>query len=113
MAIRKSRFTIVMMWAMVPLVVFGSLPRIGCVCANGQHKAFCERHHQGAAGGQCTCCDHAKLMARSNAGHEVNNCGARDDQSACDSPAFDMGRPCRPVVERAVLLTAAKSSLDL
>ena len=113
MVIRKSRFTIVMMWAMIPLVVFGSVPRMGCVCANGQHKVFCERHRQGTARGPCGCCDHAKLMASSKAGRDANECGARGDESACDSPAFDTGRPCRPVVDRAVLLTAAKSSLDL
>jgi hypothetical protein len=113
MAIRKSRFTIVMIWAMIPLIVFGSLPRLGCVCANGQHRIFCERHRQATARGQCACCDHAKLMASSKAGHDANECGARGDESACDSPAFDTGRPCRPVVDRAVLLTAAKSSLNL
>jgi hypothetical protein len=41
------------------------------------------------------------------------DCGAQGDESACGSPVFDMSRPCRPVVDRAVLLTAAKSSLDL
>ncbi len=113
MAIRKSRFTIVMMWAMIPLIVFGSLPRMGCVCANGQHKVFCERHRQGTARGPRTCCDHGKLMASSKAGHDANQCAAQGDQSKCDSPAFDTCRPCRPVVDRAVLLTAAKSSLEL
>ena len=113
MAIRKSRFTIVMMWAMIPLIVFGSLPRMGCVCANGQHKVFCERHRQGTARGPCTCCDHAKLMASSHGGRDANDCGALGDQSKCDSPAIDTSRPCRPVVDRALLLTAAKSSLDL
>src|SRR5260370_4756560 len=110
MVIRKSRFTIVMMWAMIPLVVFGSVPRMGCVCANGQHKVFCERHRQGRAAGQCACCDHAKLMASSKA---ANDCEARGDESACGSPAFDTSRPCRPVVDRVVLLTAANSLLDL
>lgn len=113
MAIRKSRFTIVMMWAMIPLIVFGSLPRMGCVCANGQHKFFCERHRQGPAGGQCVCCDHAKAVASSRAVHNANVCGSHDDESACDSPVFGTARPCRPVVDRVVLLTAAKSSLDL
>jgi hypothetical protein len=113
MAIRKSRFTIVMMWAMIPLIVFGSLPRMGCVCANGQHKVFCERHRQGTARGPCTCCDHAKSMASSKVAHDANECGMRGDESTCDFPAIDTARPCRPVVDRAVLLTAAKSSLDL
>jgi hypothetical protein len=113
MAIRKSRFTIVMMWAMIPLVVFGSLPRMGCVCANGQHKIFCERHRQGTAGVHCVCCDHTKVVAHSKAAHDANVCGSQSDESACDGAAFDTGRPCRPVVDRALLLTAAKSSLDL
>jgi hypothetical protein len=113
MAIRKSRFTIVMMWAMIPLIVFGSLPRMGCICANGQHKVFCERHREGTAGGQCACCDHAKLMASSKAGPDANVCcRSHGDESVCESPALDTSRPCRPIVDRAVLLTAAKSSLD-
>jgi hypothetical protein len=113
MAIRKSRFTIVMMWAMIPLIVFGSLPRMGCVCANGQHKTFCQRHQQGTAGGRCVCCEHARAMASSKAAHDTDVCGSQVDKAGCDGPAFDTGRPCRPVVDRAVLLTTTKSLLDL
>lgn len=113
MAIRKTRFTIVMMWAMIPLIVFGSLPRIGCICANGQHKTFCERHRQGTARGPCTCCDHARMAESSKAAPEARKCEASSVESACDNPAFDLNRPCRAVVDRTVVLSLAKVVLDL
>src|SRR5882672_7391185 len=63
MPIRKSRFTTVLMWAMIPFIVFGSLPRMGCICADGQHKIFCQRHLQGAKAGGCVCCERQTAAA--------------------------------------------------
>jgi len=110
---RKSRATIFMMWAMVPLTVFAGLPRIGCVCANGQHKTFCERHRQGTARGPCTCCDHAKMAAGSKVAREADVCRSQSEESACGGSEFDTGRPCRAVVDRTVVLTVAKVVVEL
>lgn len=117
---RKSRFTTIVMWAMIPLIVFGSLPRMGCLCANGQHKFFCDRQRSGDVDGRCACC-YGRTTAKSAARHETQNPSARGmaccRQSrggrASDIPVVKSDRPCRPVLDEVVFLTAPKSSLDL
>ena len=120
MSIRKSRFSIAVMWAMIPLTVFAGLPRIGCVCASGQHKFFCERHLTQAGDAQCTCCygrDEAK-NAPSSRTHAcslatMNCCGAKRAAHNGTQPAFGADCPCRPVVDRSVTITVVKAVLDL
>src|SRR5258708_3016699 len=120
MSFRKSKFSIAVMWAMIPLMVFGSLPRIGCICANGQHKFFCERHLPGAQDAQCTCCygqqTAAGKISRDMPGcptSVMNCCGAKRVARSDGSPAFATDCPCRPVVDRPVVITAVKALLDL
>jgi hypothetical protein len=120
MSIRKSRFTTALMWAMIPLTVFGSLPRMGCICANGQHKLFCERYRNCDADGRCTCCygrATAKIRAsqetQSRPGGEMTCCSHRRAGTATDCPVVGSDRPCRPVLHNAVYLNSPKLSLDL
>ncbi len=120
MLTRKSRITKVLLWAMIPLVVFGSLPRMGCVCADGQHKTFCQRHLQGTKAGECVCCERHAVAADARektdkptapaARHTC--CQGRVDKSISGHPELNSNRPCKPVVDQLVLLTAAKSSFD-
>jgi hypothetical protein len=121
MSIRKTKFSIAVMWAMIPLMVFGSLPRIGCICANGQHKFFCERHlnsDQGAA--QCSCCYGRHTVAggtatdvRSCSTGEMSCCGAKRLAKDNESPSFAGDCPCRSVVDRPLVIAAVKVLLDL
>jgi hypothetical protein len=121
MLTRKSRITKVVLWAMIPLVVFGSLPRMGCVCADGQHKTFCQRHLQGTKAGECVCCERHDVAVDARektdkptapaARHTC--CQGRIGKSSSGRPELNSDRPCKPVVDQLVLLTAAKSSIDL
>jgi hypothetical protein len=120
MSIRKSRFSIALMWGMIPLMVFGSLPRIGCICANGQHKFFCERHVEGAHDAQCACCYGRQATTRETAsdGHSwptsvMSCCGVKRASHDAGTPAFATDCPCRPVVDRPVVIAAVKALLDL
>lgn len=108
------------MWAMIPLMVFGSLPRVGCICANGQHKFFCERHLTRAHNAQCTCCYGRQTVAGESAGKMRGSptsvmacCGAKRVAKDNGSPAFATDCPCRPVVDRPVVIAAVKALLDL
>src|SRR5258708_29391066 len=119
MSFRKSKFSIAVMWAMIPLMVIGSLPRIGCICANGQHKFFCERNLSGSHDTQCTCCYGRQTTASATAGNVrgcpasvLTCCGAKRVSKANDSPAFATDCPCRPVVDRPVVITAVKALFD-
>jgi hypothetical protein len=109
----------ILTWAMIPLIVFGSLPRIGCICADGTHKAFCQRHLQGNRAGECVCCErrNVKADACESGEHQVQTAGHTCCQSAkekCGSgcPGLSHGRPCRPVIDRTEIVTSAKSALD-
>jgi hypothetical protein len=107
------------MWGMIPLTVFGSVPRIGCICSNGQHKFFCERIRHGDAEGPCTCC-HPKVTAKPGSPRETQtrpagarNCCPRNRGSEpAEFPVVRSESPCRPVVDKAVFLSVVKSALD-
>ena len=116
MSIRKTRITKVLMWAMIPLIVFGSMPRMGCICADGQHKMFCQRHLQGNRSGGCVCCQGMKAAA--GGGHSTTPvdkpaCCHAGGKCSSGCPSLTEGRPCRPVVDRSDIVTAAKAALDL
>jgi len=120
MPIRKTRITKVLMWAMIPLIVFGSMPRMGCICADGQHKMFCQRHLQGSRSGGCVCCQGLKASANACASHQSATpserpacCQSAGGKCASGCPSLTEGRPCRPVVDRSDIVTAAKAALDL
>lgn len=120
MSFRKSKFSIAVMWAMIPLMVFGSLPRIGCICANGQHKFFCERHLTRAHDAQCSCCYGRQTAPSATAAKSgscpngvMNCCAAKRVTHHDGSPAFATDCPCRPVVDRPVVIAAVKALLDL
>jgi len=105
---------------MVALTVFGGVPRLGCICANGQHKFFCERQGNCGAGARCICC-FGKATAKSGNGRRPRNapsggmacCRRARDLHRPLSVAIDADRPCRPIIDQSVLLSGASPSLDL
>lgn len=121
MILRKSRFTIALLWAMIPLTVFGSQPRVGCICANGQHKFFCQRHLQHDADGQCTCCKPNESAQQAESASRVN--GQKSEGASCchcgqltgttENNSVRSERPCKPVLDKAVYVAVPKSTLDL
>jgi hypothetical protein len=120
MSVHRSRFAVALMWAMIPLMVFGSLPRVGCICASGQHKFFCERHLSSPDDARCTCCYGRQSPTGKTAGKAGNFrtsvltcCGAKRGTHDNESPAFGVDCPCRPVIDRPVVITAVKATLDL
>ena len=120
MTLRKSPIAKILTWAMIPLIVFGSLPRIGCICADGTHKVFCQRHLQGNRTGGCVCCE--RRNARADACGTEDQPGRPAQHSCCQSanekcgsgcPGLSHGRPCRPVLDRTDIVTLGKPALDL
>src|SRR5262249_54873770 len=105
-----------LMWAMIPLIVFGSMPRMGCICADGQHKMFCQRHLQGDRSGGCVCCEgHRAVGIREPAAPPGKHacCQAAGGKCSSGCPSLTEGRPCRPVVDRTEIVASAKAALDL
>jgi hypothetical protein len=97
-----------LIWAMVPVTLFAGIPKLGCICINGQYKLFCERHLSGCCRGEskpsagkglCPCCHKGQLAdARKAADTDKPVAGC------CHGPAKRVGgqahseRCCKPVV---------------
>jgi hypothetical protein len=133
MFLHAPRFSVFMMWALIPLTVVGSLPRIGCICANGNHKLFCQRHlnrrcldHSESAGNSalCACCyksaaTHASRpttsLSRAVAGcchHNHRPSNEKSVKAGCCTPL--VGIPVLPPVAQNVAapdLSAAQALL--
>ncbi|MBI3863188.1 MAG: hypothetical protein HY290_14955 [Planctomycetia bacterium] len=39
----RHRLSTAFVWALVPLIAVGGMPRISCICPGGQHKLFCDK----------------------------------------------------------------------
>ncbi len=108
------------MWVMIPVLVAGTLPRMGCICADGTHKFFCQRHRQGNRTGPCVCCEGRNARADARGREELaasagrhSCCRGADGKRPSESPELGTGRPCKPVVDRVEIVTSAKAALDL
>jgi hypothetical protein len=120
MSVRTSRFTIVFIWAMIPLTVFGGLPRVGCICADGQHKFFCQRHPWQEPGRPCNCCfapsaatDNAARHRPWNRANEMTCCQAQRQERKPTAEGVAATRPCRPVLENAAFLGDSRTQVDV
>jgi len=94
----RHRFAIAIVWGMLPLALLSGLPQIGCVCAGGEVRLFCE-HLQAAAmqpdqmPAKCCCC-------RSHG----------PSPSKADASAARVRRGCcKPVLSHSVLPPTAKT----
>ena len=92
---------------------------MGCICADGTHKVFCQRHRQGNHSGPCICCEgrNARVAVRgaeerpaSAGGHSC--CQATHGKRPSGVPELGAGRPCTPVVNRIEIVTSVKVALD-
>lgn len=92
---------------------------MGCICANGQHKFFCERHRMDAGDARCICCYGRAAAERETAKGThaspgtLTCCGSKRVARGGGQPALGTDRPCRPVLDRPELLSAAKATLNL
>lgn len=64
----RKRLSTAFVWALVPFTVVSGIPRIGCLCADGQHKLFCGKQlataccaNGAAQSSACPCCHNAGL----------------------------------------------------
>ena len=102
MRVFRHKLSRMAVWGMVPLMVVGGLPRVGCVCADGQHKVICERLSQADAAGIRESADAGsesrnKRECCRNAGGEKRVRGVRDCCAGerLSHRALATGRCCR------------------
>jgi hypothetical protein len=126
----RNRRAVIVVWTMVALTLVSGVPRIGCVCANGQHKLFCGKQfvktccQDGAAqNGNCPCCHgselagvtgHASCGGESSGGctnHAQNSGDGKSISSRCCTRY--MASPVVPTVEKNVPTPNALHDLAL
>jgi hypothetical protein len=97
---------------MIPLTLLGSVPRMGCICANGDRKLLCERHLS-PVDAPCACCFgrvNAKDRGTAGSRHKLKQCCDTGWNSRTEhgSSCVSAHRPCRAVLNTPQLLTKAK-----
>lgn len=102
-------------WALIPLLLVGSLPRVSCLCADGEHKLVCERvllassqspvrTHQLSASRR-SCC-HGTSATRQNA-VASKACCAQRRVATCD----ENGQSCRPLFDVPAFVAAVATTI--
>jgi hypothetical protein len=83
-------------WSMLPFTLASGMPRLGCVCANGQYRLFCARlfrtpaiANPAARSAGCCCC-------RKSGSDSQSHSAARVAGKGC----------CKPIVAATVLPSA-------
>lgn len=101
-------------WLMVPVTLFAGTPRVGCVCANGEHKVICERHlssccrnaEQGSGEkGPCSCC-HKGHAAQEKRNQASSGCCKSPD--GCPNGQTTSEPCCKPVTIKPLLPPVAQ-----
>ncbi|MGQ0634823.1 MAG: hypothetical protein ACT4QC_09450 [Planctomycetaceae bacterium] len=115
---RQSPFSRLVAAALVTLTVFGTIPRIGCLCADGARKFFCQRLRSRAATGPCACGDSAaQVLAGRSAGspqsRSVAGCRNRRADTRTEGRWVASSSACRLVVESRFSRTDGRNLAEL
>lgn len=104
-----------LLWAMLPVTFVSGLPRMGCICANGDYKLSCDGHrgnccqHEAPESHAHCCCGRAHRSSsaqssptKSDAGGDCCRRSARHQKGIAPSK-----RCCTPIVLSSVLSKGA------
>jgi hypothetical protein len=81
---RTHRISVVLLWGLILLTFVGSLPRIGCLCADGRQKLFC-------CGASDRCC---ALLGHRADSLEPRSCCRKGSSVASASPVGTKAGGC-------------------
>jgi hypothetical protein len=123
---RTQRVSVVFVWGLILLTFVGSLPRTGCLCANGRQKLFCGGTSESCCGAhkrsvklpeRRSCCRAASIAAgTSRTDAKAGTCPhcRRNGSRAPVSPSLSkrccvplVGIPLLPPVEKEIARTVA------
>lgn len=103
-------------WALIPLLMVGSLPRVSCLCADGEHKLLCERalFSVGQSAMDPTqkasrhpCC-RAAGAPRIAIASQKSCCQRQTSAATCD----EIGQSCRPLFDVPAFVATATNVLS-
>jgi hypothetical protein len=107
-------------WAMIPLTFVGSTPRLGCLCANGDHKLFCSGDRRSSIEGQGSCCARESDAAigrkpERHAPSSATSCCRKTVAARGNSPGrfVKSGASCRTVLDVPQLWTTENGLSDV
>lgn len=101
----RTRFSIGVVWAMIPLTLVSALPRMGCICADGRYKVVCDRIRSDACrpvetaaaeAGTCSCCHR-----HGQAADDSKGCKTSDERKQQSGKAAASHSCCQRAAERA------------
>ena len=101
-------------WGMVPFLIASGMPRVGCVCANGDHRPFCQgfQHDGQSPEKSCSACNGCEGCAATPAKNSISD---QSDRSCCGQPVRSAssgvthpGRCCQPYL---ILPSAVKNDV--
>lgn len=92
----RTRLSAAVVWGMIPLAAWASMPSTACVCSNGHVKLFCEYllawKQANPSGGASSCCAHE--AAEDN----TDCCGACSRGGKSVTPGIASKSCCNPIV---------------
>lgn len=98
---RQQLFSVVA-WTTIPFVLASGMPRVGCLCANGDHRPFCQGIQPSASVpakacadcSGCDCCAGAKVRAPTESKRTPACCGQAHEEHIAGAAASH--RCCQP-----------------
>jgi hypothetical protein len=85
----QNRLSAAFVWAMVPFTIVSGIPRIGCICADGQHKLLCGKQLTAACcqdaeteAPSCPCCAKSESAQRLESVPAKSCCGQKAERPA-------------------------------
>lgn len=72
-------------WGMVPFLIASGMPRVGCVCSNGDHRPFClgVQHDGQSPAKSCLTCNGCEGCAAAPTNHSASGSA---DRNCCGQP---------------------------
>ena len=91
-----------MVWVAIPFVIASGMPRVGCVCASGDHRPFCQGYQSTGPNHAKSCCAGSGCEAcKTETANKTH--GDRSDRPCCGSSnpstssgVAESGRCCQP-----------------
>ena len=101
--------------ALLPVFLWGTMPRTACICADGHREAFCRAAVCSAVDGGrttsaccgCSCCGKDSSPNSKN-GSQAKSCCAAKQKTTRPSGVAARNSCCQPFIESSVLAVAVK-----
>lgn len=98
-----------MVWMTIPFILASGMPRVGCVCANGDHRPFCRGYLGGGkpfskACSICSGCECCRADTDKSSGGASSHSCCPNSKASTSSGVAQSSRCCQPyLIQPSVL----------